>query len=86
MEFIYPENGSMLTIPRQLNGKVEGIAFQLAVRDASGPVWWHLDGEYVGETRFMHSLRLLPGRGRHTIVAVDSEGSTASVQFTVTDN
>ena len=86
MEFIYPENGSMLTIPRQLNGEVEGIAFQLAVRDASGPVWWHLDGEYVGETRFMHSLRLLPGPGRHTIVAVDPEGSTASVQFTVTDN
>ena len=83
MEFIYPENGSILSIPRQLSGGLEGVVFQLAVRDASKTVWWHLDGEYVGETRFVHSMRLLPAAGQHVLVAVDSEGATAAVRFEV---
>jgi len=86
MEFIYPESGSILTIPRQLDGSLEGVAFQLAHRDASQTVWWHLDQEYVGETRFVHSLRLLPSPGRHTLVAVDASGHTASIVFTVSGN
>lgn len=83
LEFIYPENGSTLSIPRQLGGEVEGVAFQLAVRDPSQAVWWHLDGNYVAETRFVHNIRLLPQPGRHVLVAVNSQGSTAAVRFTV---
>ena len=84
MEFIYPENGSYLTVPRQLDGSLEGIVFQLAHRDASETVWWHLDQEYVGETRFVHSLRLLPSPGSHILVTVDPAGNTAAVRFTIT--
>ena len=38
MEFIYPESGSILTIPRQLDGSLGGVVFQLAHRDASETV------------------------------------------------
>ena len=83
MEFIYPESGSELAIPRQMDGSDGKIVFQLAHRDPSTTIWWHLDEEYVGETRFVHNLCLSPSPGRHTLVAIDASGITASVSFVV---
>lgn len=83
MEFIYPESGSTIYLPRQLDGSVEGAVFHLAHRRPEASVWWHMDGHYIGETRYMHQLRLIPGKGRHTLTAVDSEGNTVSVSFNV---
>ena len=85
MAFIYPASGSVLSLPRQLNGEVEGAVFRLAHRDSDATVWWHLDGSYIGETRFLHELRLTPSPGRHTLTAVDADGHSASVRFRVTD-
>ena len=83
MEFIYPESGSTIFIPRQLDGTVEGAVFQIAHRHNDATVWWHLDGRYLGETRFIHQMRLAPEKGKHTLAAVDGEGNTISVSFTV---
>jgi len=83
MEFIYPESGSTIYIPRQLDGTVEGVVFQIAHRSADASVWWHMDGKYLGETRYLHQFRLIPEKGHHTLAAVDSEGSTISVSFDV---
>lgn len=83
MEFIYPESGAIIYLPRQLDGSVEGAVFQLAHRSSSATVWWHMDGNYLGETRYLHQMRLVPSVGRHTLVAVDEEGNTVSVGFSV---
>ena len=83
MEFIYPESGSELIIPRQMDGSEGKIVFQLAHRDPSATVWWHLDEEYVGETKFVHTLSLAPSPGKHSLVAIDASGRTAAVSFTV---
>ncbi len=85
VEFIYPASGSTLSIPRQMSGEREGIVFRAAHHQADATLWWHLDQVYVGETRFMHELRLLPDTGKHTLTVVDSEGNTASVGFTVAE-
>ena len=83
MQFIYPEGGSTLWIPRQLDGSVEGVIFSLAHRRSDATVWWHLDQSYLGETRLRHELSLNPSPGRHTVTAVDDEGNSISVGFTV---
>ena len=83
MEFIYPASGSTLTLPRQLNGQVEGVVFRVARHKNDATLWWHLDQTYVGETRFLHELRLAPAPGKHALTVVDSEGNTASVVFYV---
>jgi penicillin-binding protein 1C len=46
-------------------------------------LWWHLDGAYVGETRFIHELRLAPAPGRHNLTVVDQDGESISVRFSV---
>ena len=86
MEFIYPESRAVLYLPRQLDGSIGGVIFQLAHRQADATVWWHMDGSYLGETRFLHQMRLAPSPGRHTLTAVDPAGNTVSVTFTVAES
>lgn len=83
MEFIYPAPGTTVFLPRQLGGSVEGAVFRLAHRRPGATVWWHLDQSYVGETRFIHEIRLAPSPGKHTVTAVDGDGASVSVSFTV---
>ena len=83
MEFIYPEAGSVFTVPRQLDGKVRGIAFLLAHSTPSETVYWHLDGSYLGNTRFNHSMTLNPEPGDHVLTAVDGSGASIQLPFSV---
>lgn len=83
MEFIYPEGGSVISIPRQLDGSLKGIVFNLAHTDPSTEVYWHLDDSYVGATRYVHQMTLIPEHGHHTVTVVDVDGATISVGFTI---
>ena len=83
VQFIYPQSGAVLSLPRQLSGKVEGVVFRAAHHKTDATLWWHLDNTYVGETTFRHEMLLAPEPGRHTLTVVDQDGSTASVRFSV---
>jgi penicillin-binding protein 1C len=85
MEFIYPGSGTVLYLPRQLSGEVEGVVFRVAHHSSDATLWWHLDQSFVGETRFIHELRLAPSVGRHTLTVVDGDGNSASIVFTVAE-
>lgn len=83
MEFIYPENGSVLSLKRQMDGSGGGIVFQLAHKNPDAVVYWHLDQDYIGSTSLIHSMCLSPEAGRHTLTVTDSEGESRSLSFTV---
>lgn len=83
--FIYPEPGSTVYLPRQLDGSVPGIVLQVAHRDPGATLWWHLDQDYLGETKFVHKMSVAPAPGRHTATVVDADGRTVSVSFTVSE-
>ena len=85
MEFIYPSQGTTLYLPRQLDGSVEGAVFRLAHRKADATVYWHLDQDYLGETRFIHEMRLAPPLGKHYLTCVDGDGNTVSIGFTIAE-
>lgn len=86
MEFIYPESGAVIYIPRQLDGSIKGITFNLAHRNPGATVFWHLDNEYVGQTTMIHQITLTPSIGRHTVTAVDESGDSVSAAFTIEEN
>ncbi len=86
MEFIYPESGTEIFIPRQLDGSVKGVTFNLAHREAGSVVFWHLDNDYIGKTQHIHQMDLKPAPGRHTVTVVDASGSSLSIGFTVSEN
>lgn len=85
IQFIYPQNGAVLVLPRQLSGAVEGIVFRVAHHRSDATLWWHLDRSYVGETTLRHEMLLAPAPGHHVLTVVDQDGSVASVSFTIAE-
>ena len=85
MEFIYPENGSKVTLPRQMDDSPGEMVLNLAHHDKDATVYWHLDRTYIGETRFIHQMRIRPEPGRHSITVVDEAGNQLSVRIYVTE-
>ena len=83
MAFIYPEQGSSIFIPKKLDGSEGEVVFSLAHSNPDTDVYWHLDSEYIGSTRFIHRLSLRPSRGSHSLTAVDESGNSVSVSFRV---
>jgi penicillin-binding protein 1C len=83
MDLIYPKPDSKIFIPRELNGTPGRAVFELAHRNASVKVYWHLDGQFIGETNKTHQLILNPGEGKHILTVVDDAGEAIERRFEV---
>ncbi|HEU5292776.1 MAG TPA: penicillin-binding protein 1C [Cyclobacteriaceae bacterium] len=83
MDLIYPKPNSKIFIPRDLDGTPGSSVFELAHRNSTAKVYWHLDGEFIGETQKNHQIALNPGEGRHTLTIVDEAGEALERQFEV---
>lgn len=83
MEFIYPYYNAVVNIPKQLDGSLGEIIFEIAHRNPGTRVFWHLDQKYLGETKEFHKKAATPNRGEHKLTVVDEEGNSLSVKFTV---
>ena len=83
MQFIYPYPNSSLKLPKQLDGSPGKVVFELAHRNPSAKVFWHLDNDYVGETSNIHKLELAPKSGDHILTVVDDKGNTIKIKFKV---
>jgi penicillin-binding protein 1C len=78
-----PEPRGQIYIPRELDGREGKIVFSAAHRDDTGIIYWHLDGEYLGETHTFHEMEARPPPGQRRITLVDTQGNTISREFTV---
>ena len=73
-------------IPRQLDGSEPGAVFQAVHRDPNATLYWHLDDSYLGQTLFIHQMRLAPPPGKHTATVVDGGGNSVSISFTIAES
>jgi penicillin-binding protein 1C len=83
MDLSYPESDSKIFVPRELDGTVGNVVFQLAHHNPSAVVYWHLDGNFIGKTYGKHNLPINPPRGRHSLTIVDENGETINRSFWV---
>lgn len=83
MELVYPKFNARIFIPRDLDGKPGSAIFELAHRNATTTVYWHLDGEFIGETKRIHHMELNPAEGKHTLTLVDHFGETLERTFEI---
>lgn len=83
LHILYPRQGTKIQIPVDIDGKLGSTLFEVAHRIVSTKVYWHIDSEYIGETRDIHQLKFAPGKGQHTLLVMDEEGHSQSVQFEV---
>jgi penicillin-binding protein 1C len=83
MEFIYPTPGIKIFIPRDQTGELTRVIAEVAHRNPSKKIFWHIDETYIGTTRYMHQLEILTGSGNHILTVVDEDGNTIRCGFTV---
>ena len=85
MEMIYPQRGLRVFIPKDLGGVVRGVVFEMAHREPSTLVYWHIDDQFLGTTRYHHQLEVNVTPGRHTLYLVDAKGNMLRQSFVVVD-
>ena len=85
MEFIYPTSGVKIFIPRDQTGLMTRIVPEIAHRDPSKKVFWHLDDRYLTTTKFIHQIELTAGMGSHVLTAVDEDGFTIKCRFEISN-
>ena len=83
LAFLAPKEGAVVYAPIELDGSLGRVVFEAAHRDPRAPIYWHLDGEFLGETRDIHQMALAPRQGRHVLTLVDASGERVQRHFTV---
>lgn len=83
MEMIYPQKGTRVLIPRDFDGKLGRVVFEVAHRIPATEIFWHVDDVYVGSTRNVHQLELNVDTGLHALILVDADGNTLRQTFWV---
>ena len=63
LSFVSPREGSVVYVPRELDGSTGRVVFEAAHRDPRARVFWHLDDAYQGETVELHQMALAPPPG-----------------------
>lgn len=74
MNLVYPRERSVIFIPRELYGSRGNVVFQAAHRKQGTTIFWHLDGEFLGQTSHFLQLAISPYEGNYTLTLVDATG------------
>lgn len=83
IDFIYPQEGSVILIPRGINGEYERVTFKVAHSHMDSQLFWYLDEGYLGSTDDQHQLVMSLESGWHRLHVVDGEGHHREVGFYV---
>jgi len=81
MQFIYPFPNASIKLAKQLDGSPGKVIFELAHRNPSAKVFWHLDEDYIGETSDIHRMECSPSKGKHRVTVVDEAGNSVAIGF-----
>ena len=83
MQLIYPYKKGVLSASKNWEGKREPFFFELAHRNTSSKVFWHLDEKLIGQTQEFHNISLDVPIGKHLLTLVDDSGNRLERRFEV---
>lgn len=85
LALLYPEPNARVLIPRDLDGRRGRTVFEAVTRRRDATLYWHLDGQYLGETHTFHQQSLDIEPGEHILTLVDDTGDRIARRFQVLD-
>lgn len=83
MEFIYPINISRIHVAKNYQNKENPVVFHITHKSPDAIINWHMDDEYLGQTRGDHKIQVLLKTGHHVLSCVDQKGNLAKCRFEV---
>ncbi len=83
IEVLYPDPGSLIYIPLELDGSRGKVVFEAAHRQAGKALFWSIDDRFAGKTVNFHQIAVNPPGGKHILTLVDEDGNRGSVSFEI---
>lgn len=83
MQFIYPKETTTVYLPKDFNENINEVILQIAHSKPETTLFWYLDENFVGTTKEVHHLAIIPKIGKHLITVVDEFGNEAKRWITV---
>ncbi|WP_298478742.1 penicillin-binding protein 1C [uncultured Maribacter sp.] len=83
MQFIYPKDGSRITLTKGFNSEKGELIVKLAHSKKETPVYWYVDEDYIKETINFHEVAIQPIEGKHKITALDALGNASVIWVTI---
>jgi len=83
MEFVYPKELAKIYIPVDVHGKKGEVIFEVAHRNPSVKLYWHIDNQFVKVTTDYHEIGVQPSLGQHTVTVVDEAGNSILKHFEI---
>ncbi|MBF8149250.1 penicillin-binding protein 1C [Winogradskyella sp. F6397] len=85
MEFIYPNQQSTIYLPKGFDGKTNELILKVAHSKPELEVYWYIDEHYIGNTKDIHDMAVMPSPGEHTITVIDALGNELKHRITVSE-
>ncbi len=83
IEIVYPYASSRIYIPVDIDGKLGRIVIKAVHRNTNASLYWHIDDQYLGETKVFHDQTIMLEPGQHRLTLLDKQGHQISRVFTV---
>lgn len=83
MEFIYPNTQNTIFLPKDFDGNTNELVLKVAHSKPELILFWYLNNRFVGSTKDIHDMAILPNVGEHTITVTDELGNSILHQITI---
>ena len=85
IEFIYPKENNSIFLPKDFDGKTNDLILKIAHSKPESTVFWYVDETFIGSTKDIHELAIIPKIGKHLITVVDEFGNEAKRWVTISE-
>jgi penicillin-binding protein 1C len=83
IQFIYPKEASTFFLPKDFDGNTNELILKIAHSKPETTIFWYIDKTFIGSTKDIHDMAILPKVGKHLITVVDEFGNEAKRRIEV---
>jgi len=85
MEFIYPNQQSTIFLPKDFNGNTNDLILKVAHSKPELELYWYIDNQFIGSTKDIHDIAVLPSPGEYIITVMDELGNEIKHKITISE-
>jgi len=85
MEFMYPNQQSTIFLPKDFDGNTNDLILKVAHSKPEIELYWYIDNQFIGSTKDIHDMAVLPSSGDHLITVIDELGNELKHKITVSE-
>ncbi|MDO5979129.1 penicillin-binding protein 1C [Flavivirga spongiicola] len=85
MEFIYPKENNSIFLPKDFDEKTNDLILRIAHSKPESTLFWYIDDTFIGSTKDIHDIAIIPKQGTHMITVVDEFGNEVKRRFEISN-